>query len=367
MSLRPDTLVARLPRTIGLSKDRLQTLVVLIQGLINARTVNLTHLAGAFCGPAKLSSNYRRLQRFFQYVSLDEDWLAKALVALLGLTPPYRLCLDRTNWKVGRKHVNMLVLCIATQRVRIPVMWQILDYGGGSSMAQRMGLLTRFMALFGKKSIKLLLGDAEFIGNQWFEFLVENEIPFVIRVAGHLIVRLDDGYEGPLDRLLRSRATRQRLMKAKGRFLQMEQRFSATMSFGVSQLSDGSWLIVATNRGPRKALNAYKQRWQIECLFGDTKTRGFNMEDTHLTQPPKLALLLAIIALAIAWTHACAKVVQPQGDIARAKHGYRRKSWFRTGLDTLRHWIFTDPDEALDRWDTIWKRVPNRFNKPRVV
>jgi Transposase DDE domain len=367
MSLRPDTLVARLPRTIGLSNDRLQTLVVLIQGLINARTVNLTHLAGAFCGPAKLSSNYRRLQRFFQYVSLDEDWLAKALVALLGLTPPYRLCLDRTNWKVGRKHVNMLVLCIATQRVRIPVMWQILDYGGGSSMAQRMGLLTRFMALFGKKSIKLLLGDAEFIGNQWFEFLVENEIPFVIRVAGHLIVRLDDGYEGPLDRLLRSRATRQRLMKAKGRFLQMEQRFSATMSFGVSQLSDGSWLIVATNRGPRKALNAYKQRWQIECLFGDTKTRGFNMEDTHLTQPPKLALLLAIIALAIAWTHACAKVVQPQGDIARAKHGYRRKSWFRTGLDTLRHWIFTDPDEALDRWDTIWKRVPNRFNKPRVV
>jgi hypothetical protein len=367
MSLRPDTLVARLPRTIGLSNDRLQTLVVLIQGLINARTVNLSHLAGSFCGSAKLSSNYRRLQRFFQYVRLDEDWLAKALVALLGLTPPYRLCLDRTNWKVGRKHINLLVLCIATQRVRIPVLWHILDYGGGSSMAQRMALLTRFMALFGKKSIKLLLGDAEFIGNQWFEFLVENDIPFVIRVSGHLIVCLDDGYEGPLERLLRSRATRQRLMRAKGYFLHMGQRFSATMSFGACQLRDGSWLIVATNGGPRKALNAYKQRWQIECLFGETKTRGFNMEDTHLTQPPKLALLLSIIALAIAWTHACAKVVQPQGDIARAKHGYRRKSWFRTGFDILRHWIFVKPDEALDRWDAIWKRVPNRFNKPRVV
>ncbi len=245
MSIHPDALAARLPRTIGLSNDRLQTLVVLIQGLINARTVNLSHLAGSFCGPAKVSSNYRRLQRFFQYVSLDEDWLARALVALLGLKPPYRLCLDRTNWKVGRKHVNLLVLCIATQRVRIPVMWHVLDYGGGSSVAQRMGLLTRFMALFGKRSIKLLLGDAEFIGNQWFEFLVENDIPFVMRVSGHLHVCLDDGYEGPLKRLLRSRATRQRLMKAKGCFLNMEQRFGATMSFGVSQLSDGSWLIVA--------------------------------------------------------------------------------------------------------------------------
>ena len=174
MPIRPD---ARLPRTIGLSNDRLETLVVLIQGVINARTVNLSHLAGSFWGSAKVSSNYRRLQRFFQYVCLDEDWLAKALVALLGLKPPYRLCLDRTNWKVGRKHVNLLVLCIVTQRVRIPILWHILGYGGGSSMAQRQALLTRFMALFGKRSIKLLLGDAEFIGNQWFEFLVENDTP----------------------------------------------------------------------------------------------------------------------------------------------------------------------------------------------
>ncbi len=160
MSIRPDALVATLSRHIGLSNDRRETLVVLIEGLINARTVNLSHLAGAFWGSAKLSSNYRRLQRFFQYVWLDGDWLAKALVALLGLAPPYRLCLDRTNWKVGAKDINLLVLCIVTQRARIPVLWDILDHGGGSTMAQRQALLARFMALFGKRSIKLLLADA---------------------------------------------------------------------------------------------------------------------------------------------------------------------------------------------------------------
>ena len=198
MSIHPDALAAKVSRAIGLSNDRRQTLAVLVQGLINARTVNLTHLATTFPGEAKLSSNYRRLQRFFQYVRLDGDWLAKALVTLLGLKPPYRLCLDRTNWKVGRKDVNLLVLCIVTRRVRIPVLWHILGHGGGSSMKQRKALLTRFMALFGKKSIKMLLADLEFIGNQWFEFLVENDIPFVIRVKGGFYVRLDDGYEGPL-------------------------------------------------------------------------------------------------------------------------------------------------------------------------
>ena len=166
MSIHPDALAANVSSTIGLSNDRRQTLVSLIIGLVNARTVNLSHLAGTFCGPAKLASNYRRLQRFFQYVRLDGDWLAKTLVALLRLAPPYRLCLDRTNWKVGRKDVNMLVLCIVTRHVRIPALWEILDHGGGSSMAQRKALLVRFMALLGKRSIKLLLADKEFIGNQ---------------------------------------------------------------------------------------------------------------------------------------------------------------------------------------------------------
>jgi Transposase DDE domain len=367
MSIHPDALTSTLSRAIGLSNDRRQTLVVLIQGLINARTVNLSHLAGTFCGSAKLASNYRRLQRFFQHVRLDGDWLARTLVALLGLAPPYRLCLDRTNWKVGTKDINLLVLCIVTRRTRLPLLWDILDHGGSSTMLQRQALLCRFMALFGKRSIKLLLADAEFIGDQWFEFLAENDIPFIIRVSGRFQVRLNDGYEGSLERLALSTASRRRLMKAAGCFLGMQQRFCAALRFGALILRDGTLLIVATNRSPRKALNAYKQRWQIECLFGDTKTRGFNMEDTRLTQPPKLALLLAIVAFAVAWTHACAIAIKPFGGIARAKHGYRRKSWFRTGFDILRHWIFTKPEIALLRWHAIWKRVPNRFYKPRVV
>ena len=365
MSIRPDALAATLSRALGLSNDRRQTLAVLIQGLISARTVNLSHLAGTFCGPAKLASNYRRLQRFFQYVQLDGDWLAKTLVALLGLLPPYRLCLDRTNWKVGTKDINLLVLCIVTRRARVAVLWDILDRAGTSTMMQRQSLLVRFMALFGKRSIELLLADAEFVGNQWFEFLVENDIPFVIRVRDRFLVRLNDGYEGPLERLALSTASRRRLMKAKGCFIGMQERHSAALSFGALILHDGTYLIIATNRGPRKALNAYKQRWQIECFFGDTKTRGFNMEDTRLTKPPKLALLLSIIALAVAWIHACAIAVKPQGDIARAKHGYRRKSWFRMGFDILRYWLFAHPDLALNRWKSIWKRVPARFYKPR--
>lgn len=363
----PDALAATLACHFRLSNDRLDTLMALIIGLVSARTVNLSHLAGTFRGPAKLASNYRRLQRFFQYVRLDEDWLAKALVVMLRLAPPFRLCLDRTNWKLGKVPINLLVLCIVTKRVRIPILWSVLDRDGTSTMAQRQELLERYLKLFGASSIRILLADREFIGNQWFEFLIENDISFAIRVPESLLVSLAGGQVVSLASMTRHRAQLRHLPQLRGCFKDMGKRFAGTLGFAAKRRGDGTLIIVVTNRDPLTALAAYKKRWQIECLFGDTKTRGFNMEDTKLTQPAKLALLLAIIALAIAWAQACANAIKPDGYIPRAKHGYRRKSWFRTGLDTLRHWIYTNPQTALKAWQTMGRRLPKRFYAPRVV
>ncbi len=58
---------------------------------MNARTVNLSHLASQCSGSAQVSSSYRRLQHFFQYVTLEGDWLALAVVKLLKLRAPWVL------------------------------------------------------------------------------------------------------------------------------------------------------------------------------------------------------------------------------------------------------------------------------------
>lgn len=72
----------------GLSKTRLETLAVLLVGLANCRTVNLSHLASQFPGDAKHESNYRRLQRFFQFVHLDGDVAARLIMQMLNLNRP---------------------------------------------------------------------------------------------------------------------------------------------------------------------------------------------------------------------------------------------------------------------------------------
>jgi hypothetical protein len=157
--------MATLSGHLDLSKSRLETLALLVLGLVNGRTVNLSHVASQISGTALIPSSYRRLQRFFQHVRLDRDWSAPIVIKWLGIRPPWIVCLDRTNWKVGRRDVNILTLAVVTRRVRIPLMWTLLSTGGCSSQHKRIDLMRRYLAIFGAGSIAWLLADREFNGH----------------------------------------------------------------------------------------------------------------------------------------------------------------------------------------------------------
>nr|NLR83069.1 hypothetical protein [Rhizobium sp. P28RR-XV] len=94
--------------------------------------------------------------------------------------------------------------------------------------------------------------------------------------------------------------------------------------------------------------------------FGDAKTRGLNMEDTHITNPDKLASLLVILILAITWAYRCATHTMGMKAITRKSHGRRQKSWFRIGLDALREWIIHNPEKAFSAWTQNAPRRPLR-------
>ena len=62
------------------------------------------------------------------------------------------------------------------------------------------------------------------------------------------------------------------------------------------RLQTGEMLIVATSRIKIKTvLPIYRNRWGIETLFSCLKTRGLGLEDTHITDPQKLATLMSIL------------------------------------------------------------------------
>ena len=50
----------------------------------------------------------------------------------------------------------------------------------------------------------------------------------------------------------------------------------------VMRLPTNELLALACSGNPRKALTGYRRRWTIETLFANLKTKGFNLEDTHI-------------------------------------------------------------------------------------
>lgn len=99
---------------------RIKFFGLFISALCRVQTVCFEKLAGCFESDAKMDSSLRRIQRFMSEYVLDTNLVARFVFALLPHKPPYRLVLDRTNWKFGTKDINILTLGIVCKGVAFP-------------------------------------------------------------------------------------------------------------------------------------------------------------------------------------------------------------------------------------------------------
>ena len=76
---------------------------------------------------------------------MDESVVAGLTTRLLDFKGPKHLALDRTNWKLGRTDINILVLAVVTPKFKIHVMWSFMDHRGNSSTSQRIDLMKRYI------------------------------------------------------------------------------------------------------------------------------------------------------------------------------------------------------------------------------
>ena len=85
---------------------------------------------------------------------------------LLPDNPPYRLSMDRTNWKFGNTDINILMISVCYKGVGIPLIWRLLPKRGNSNETERIELIHCYIRHFGIDSIKAFMADREFIGEQ---------------------------------------------------------------------------------------------------------------------------------------------------------------------------------------------------------
>ncbi|MCL1128095.1 transposase, partial [Shewanella surugensis] len=102
------------------------------------------------------------------------------------------------------------------------------------------------------------------------------------------------------------------------------------------RLLDGELLIIATNHFLPDSIEVYLKRWEIETLFECLKGRGFNFEDTRITERERVSKMVAVLSIAYCWAHNMGEWRREQGDgVKTKKHGRLEKSLFRHELDLL--------------------------------
>lgn len=316
----------------GLSRHRVDLLSRLICALIQTRCVNLKKLASALWGSAKIESHYRRLQRFFAS-GLSYSIFAQPIAGQL-VCPGKQvlLVLDRTYWTLGATHLNLLSLGILYQGVAVPLTYLSLHKPGNSNTQERKKVVEAALSYL-KGHLFCLLADREFIGKAWFKFLVDAKIEFIIRIRAHTWAHLDDGRLRQLSRFTRT------LPKGQTRYYASVTIYGeVTLNLICHRPQKGEAVLLVTNRSDLpQVLELYRNRWAIETAFGFLKSRGFHLEETHLTKPQRLYLLIGLLSLCLVWCLRIGDRLNERKSISIKKHGRRAISLFRLGLDHLHH------------------------------
>ena len=308
------------------------------------RTTNFQEIAHRMDTGVKSGSNYRRIQRFFSkemnLAGIGLFCLEEYLDEILGhVSGKYRieLLIDRNEWHWGRVVHNCLYLFLndPSRGVSFPV--KVIDLGsrGNSGQTERRELLEdvlwylRPLIREGRLEVTIM-GDREFVGERWEEFLSVHNLGYLLRVRRDY--RLADGRS-------------------------VEEIYTG-LSVGESKdVKVDGWRLIVHRLGPakgrrdeclalvtldtkssaRRLLKKYCRRWMIERGFFNMNTNGFEIKRTHITSVARLEMLIYVLMFCYFLVMVIGLLKEQLFGKRIKKHGHREISVFLNGLRTLLH------------------------------
>jgi len=335
------TLTEALRQGLSLNLARAKCFAACAIGIIETKSSRLSDLAPYLPTQALPDSKFRRLQLFFGQLDLDYNALAQFLLGMLKDVigdEPLILAIDRTNWEARKNDVNLLVLSVCLGDAAQPLLWSDLRRKGNSDTRQRRRLVRRFLKLFGHERIGAVVADREFVGEDWFSWLLSEKIPFALRLRENFQTRPEH---------------EKKSKDAKDYFAGL--RPGESLDLGICEVCGvymGVCGLLLKEEGKRKeelliigysAMSAdrsreiFMKRWNIETGFEKLKSHGFKLESSRLEGGGKMERLMAVLAVGFSWCYAMG--VWSVKEIKKIrfirKLGRKARSLFGRGMEML--------------------------------
>ena len=204
-----------------------------------------------------------------------------------------QLSLDQTE--LGDR-MAVLMVCVRVGDRSLPLAWIAEEGAANIGFAGQRIVLERVRAWLPAGVAVMLLADRFYPSNELFEWLHTYGWGYRLRLKGNLLA--DPGYGDET-------TTGELAQGVTERYLPGVQLFAAGVSTNLGIVHEPgheeAWIIAMDCPPTRAAVLDYGARWAIEPTFSDFKSRGFNLEASHLEHAERLERLILIMALAMYW------------------------------------------------------------------
>ena len=291
-------------RARGHVVGHLTTLAALISGIVASQSSQLPRIATKVPTGTKPESRVKRFSRWVgnERVTQELYFLPYAELLLTGLgLEPLVLALDGST--VGRGCVALMMSVIYKGRA-LPIAWLVREGKKGHFPEQmHIELIEQVQDLVRPGVKVVVVGDGEFDGIELQQTLHgeqdEADWFYVCRTALNTTASVE-GQDCRLDVM-------GALLKP-GKWVVLQEVYLTAEAYGPvtticwwGQGYDAPIYLVTNMNDAQQACRYYQKRFRIETFFSDQKSRGFNLQKSHLSDVDRLSRLLMASCLAYIW------------------------------------------------------------------
>ena len=254
-----------------------------VVGLLSKAT--LGQIANNLPLPILANSRIKTMQRFLDSPNFCKEkiWWGIWMELMIGywlVKEPIVLAIDRTSW---RKY-NLLVVSWIIYGRAIPINWQLLDKLGSSNLDEQQSVIHPIACLLPNYSF-VLLGDREFCSKHLATWLLEIGWGYCLRIKKSTYIHLDKQESITLNQLASHSGIS--IFVRGVNITKTAHKFPFNVAAHYPKEHHGlpiteGWFLLTTLPDINSAVQAYATRFQIEEMFRDYKSYGFNLELTQL-------------------------------------------------------------------------------------
>lgn len=310
------------------------TLAMMVSGIVFGKNAQLSKMSLEIPTQAKPASLEKQFHRF---VTNDEVVVKKFYLPFIEHILAHlgnKITVIMDGSQVGRGCMTLMVGVLFHNRA-IPLVWIVYKGKKGHAPAEKhIEVLQLLQEVLPNDTEVTLLGDGEYDTVDMLNWVKNiDNWTYIVRSASNIILT-DDGKEYSFRDLALEKNTKNGVRDV---FFTKDENapIVTAIAWWDDPYEHPIFLITNSEKSFAETCRLYGQRYKIETIFSDQKSRGFNIHKSHLSHPNRVSRLLLATSIAYVWLIYLGVEISQDESRRRIIDRTNRtdKSLFRLGLD----------------------------------